>query len=163
METMIIPAYDRKETVRELFTEYTAMLVKEDPEFGKYLQKQNFDGELEHLERKYGMPAGRLYLLYADGVPAGCIGMRKLDEENCEMKRLYVRTEFRGRNFGEMLVKKLLEDARREGYSSMLLDTLPFLKTAIHIYKRMGFYAIGSYNGSPMEGLVYLKYDLQEK
>lgn len=159
-EIKIVPAYDRGEVVRELFQEYTAMLVEEDPEFGKYLQKQNFDGEMAHLEMKYGMPYGRLYLLYVDGEPAGCIGMRKLDEENCEMKRLYIRAGYRGRNLGEKLVKRLLEDAREIGYRHMLLDTLPFLKTAISIYKRMGFYEIESYNGSPMEGLVYLKMDL---
>ncbi len=94
---------------------------------------------------KYGMPYGRLYLVYCDERLAGCIGLRKIDNENCEMKRLYTRPEFRGKKLGNILVEKIIEDAKKTGYSYMLLDTLPFLQSAIHIYKKFGFYEIESY------------------
>lgn len=118
------------------------------------------DAELKHLEQKYGLPHGRLYLAYCDDALAGCIGLRKIDEENCEMKRLYVRPEFRGQHIGNILVQKIIEDAKEIGYSHMLLDTLPFLESAIHMYKTFGFYEIESYNNSPMETSIYMKADL---
>ena len=155
------PAFDRAETVRELFTEYTDMLIAGDPNFADYLLGlQHFDEELMHLERKYGPPEGRLYLVYCDGVAAGCVGLKKVDGENAEIKRLYVRPAFRGHRIGDEMVHRIIADAREIGYRALLLDTLPFLETAIKMYRRLGFYDIPSYNGSPMENLIYMKYDL---
>ena len=77
MDIKIIPAYDHSQEIRELFSEYTEMLISGDPAFKEYLEIQNYDDELEHLEDKYGMPAGRLYLTYCDGKTAGCIGLKK--------------------------------------------------------------------------------------
>ena len=156
----LVPAYAHKTEVKELFTEYTDMLVEGESRFKQYLDIQNYDDELEHLERKYGLPEGRLYLLYDDGILAGSVGMRKLDAENCELKRLYVRPAFRGKNYGEMLTRRILEDARETGYSHILLDTLPFLQTAIAMYERMGFYRVKQYNDSPIDTTIYMQYDL---
>ena len=76
------------------------------------------------------------------------------------MKRLYVRPQFRGKKVGEQLIQRIIADAKEIGYSYMLLDTLPFLKTAIHMYKRLGFYTIKRYNDSPMNTSIYMKLDL---
>ena len=160
MGLSLVPAYEYPREVAALFTEYTDTLIAGDPEFRKYLNKQNYEQEVKHLEVKYGQPYGRLYLAHWDGNIAGCIGLRKIDQHNCEMKRLYVRPEFQGKGIGRALAQKVIADAREIGYSSMLLDTLPFLQTAIDMYKSMGFYEIPSYNNSPMEGLVYLKLEL---
>ena len=89
----IIPGCDHPQEVKALFSEYTQMLLKGDPSFQQYLDIQHYDEELEHLETKYGMPYGRLYLAYCDDKAAGCIGLRKIDRQNCEMKRLYVRPQ----------------------------------------------------------------------
>lgn len=156
----IVPAYELKEEVRELFSEYTEMLIKNDESFRKYLDIQNYGEEIEHLEMKYGTPYGRLYLIYCDEKLAGCIGLRKIDNQNCEMKRLYIRPEFRGQKLANILVEKIIEDAKEIGYSHMLLDTLPFLESAIHIYKKFGFYEIESYNDSPMDTSIYMRFDL---
>ncbi len=160
MEIEIVPAFGYRDEVKKLFKEYTDMLVEHEPAFRKYLDKQNYDEEVENLEMKYGMPWGRLYLLLCDGRIAGSIGLKKFDEESCEIKRLYVRPEFRGHRLGEVLVRRFIEDAREIGYKYILLDTFPFLESAIHIYKKLGFYEIESYNNSPMDSLIYLKYDL---
>lgn len=160
MQMKIIPAYEYSEQVRELFTEYTDMLVKGDPEFKNYLNIQNYGDELLHLDKKYGMPDGRLYLVYCDDGLAGCIGLRKIDEDNCEIKRLYVRSQFRKKHIGHHLVDIIINDAKLIGYKHILLDTLPFLQTAINMYKGFGFYEIESYNNSPMDSLIYLKYDI---
>lgn len=153
-------AYDYKEEVKTLFSEYTDMLINGDGSFKEYLAIQNYDEELEHLDNKYGTPWGRLYLAYYEGELAGCIGLRKIDEINCEMKRLYVRPQFRGKRIGEHLVKHIIKEAKLIGYSQMLLDTLPFLQSAIHMYKKYGFYEIESYNDSPMDTSIYMKLDL---
>ena len=76
------------------------------------------------------------------------------------MKRLYVRQQFRGQHIGKLLIQKIIEDAKKIGYSYMLLDTLPFLESAIHMYKIFGFYEIESYNDSPMQTSIYMKLDL---
>lgn len=160
MDLRLISGYTHKENVKALFAEYTDMLVERDPAFRDYLSKQNYDEEVEHLEEKYGQPYGRLYLAYIGGALAGCVALRRIDAQNCEMKRLYVRPEFRGQDIGGSMVRQIIRDAKHIGYSHILLDTLPFLEKAIEMYKRYGFYEIPSYNGSPMEGLVYLKMDL---
>ena len=86
--------------------------------------------------------------------------MKKLDEASCEMKRLYVRPFFRGQGIGDILIRQIIKDAKEIGYRHMLLDTLPFLQSAIHMYGKYGFYEIESYNDSPMDASIYMKLDL---
>lgn len=160
METAILPAYDMPEITQTLFREYTDMLVANDHAFAEYLKLQNYGAELEHLENKYGMPSGRLYLLFVGQQPAGCIALRKLDDDCCEIKRLYIRPAFRGHHYAERLVTKLIAEAKTIGYKKMLLDTLPFLKAAILLYKKLGFYEIKSYNNSPLDDTIYMQLDL---
>ena len=160
MSIKILPAYDFPEEIKLLFSEYTDILIEGDPSFKEYLEIQNYDDELKHLEKKYGLSYGRLYLVYYNNEVAGCIGLKKIDEKNCEMKRLYVRPKFRGKQIGEQLIEKIIKAAKEIGYSYMLLDTLPFLKGAIYLYKKYGFYEIASYNNSPMDTSIYMKLDL---
>lgn len=156
----LVNAYYHKEEIRELFSEYTAMLIEGDPKFKEYLEIQNYDKELEDLQYKYGLPYGRLYLVYWDEALAGCIGLRKINNDVCEMKRLYVRPAFRKNGIGDYLVKRIIEDAKEIGYSKMRLDTLPFLKGAERLYIRNGFYEIPCYNNSPMDNSIYMQLDL---
>lgn len=160
MEVKIIPAYHYPQEIRSLFSEYTNMLTAGDSSFQKYLDVQHYDTELEHLERKYGSPDGKLYLAFYGEEAAGCIGLRRIDKWRCEMKRLYVRPQFRGKKIGEQLVRQIITDAKEIGYSYMLLDTLPFLETAVHMYQKFGFYVIDRYNDSPMDASIYMKLDL---
>ena len=160
MSVKILSAYDFSQEIKLLFSEYTDILIEGDPSFKEYLEIQNYDDELKHLEKKYGLPYGRLYLVYYNNEVAGCIGLKKIDKKNCEMKRLYVRPKFRGKQIGEQLIEKIIKAAKEIGYSYMLLDTLPFLKGAIYLYKKYGFYEIASYNNSPMDTSIYMKLDL---
>ena len=139
MSLTICPAYDRPEEVKALFLEYTDFLLKSDPSFAAFLELQNYDRELDHLEEKYGLPKGRLYLALVDDAIAGCIALRPLSDTECELKRLYVKDAFRGQGIAEHLVEKLIDDAREMGYDAMLLDTLPFLKGALHLYANWDF------------------------
>ena len=113
----IEPAYGALDEIRALFAAYTAMLVACDPSFQRYLDIQHYDDEVRDPAAKYGPPDGRLYLArLADGTAAGCIALRRLDGARCEMKRLYVRPEYRGRGIARRLIRKLTDDARQLGY-----------------------------------------------
>ena len=160
MSLELIPGYDHPEEILSLFTEYTQMLVSHDPSFQIYLDIQHYADEIRDLEAKYGRPEGRLYLALWDGEAAGCIALRRLDEQRCEMKRLYVRPAFRGHRIGDALVDRVIQDARAIGYRHMLLDTLPFLESAIHMYQKRGFYEIPCYNDSPVATTIFMQYDL---
>lgn len=159
-DTELMDGYSHPEEVGTLFQEYTRTLLDENPAFSRYLAQQNYEHELAHLEEKYGRPAGRLYLLRYQGQAAGTVALRKIDETHCELKRLYIRPAFRGHGFAEYLVHTVLQDAIHEGYQHMLLDTFPFLTGAIMLYRKLGFYEVPSYNGSPMEDLIYMARDL---
>ena len=160
MSINIVYGYDYKDEIKSLFTEYTEYLVENDIEFKKYLEIQKYDNEIENPEDKYGVPWGRLYIAFYENQVAGCIALRKLNDTQCEMKRLYVKPEFRNKGIAKMLVEKVISDSKEIGYSSMLLDTLPFLQTAIKMYKKIGFYEIGCYNDSPLDNTIYMKLDL---
>ncbi|MBQ5583520.1 MAG: GNAT family N-acetyltransferase, partial [Ruminiclostridium sp.] len=78
----------------------------------------------------------------------------------CEMKRLYIRPAFRGKGIARRLVEMLLADARQDGYEAMVLDTFPFLRQAVSLYRDLGFYEIPSYNDSPLDSTIYMRKDL---
>lgn len=159
MEIRLEPGYDAPE-IRQLFSDYTAMLIDVVPEMAGYLQKQDYEHELLHLREKYGEPKGRLYLLRCDGAAAGCVALRPIDEESCECKRLYLVPAFRGHRLGDVLVQRIIDDARAIGYRRMLLDTLPPLRSAIDLYRRFGFREIPQYNDSPVTDAIYMQLDL---
>ncbi|SJZ89427.1 GNAT family N-acetyltransferase [Anaerorhabdus furcosa] len=146
--------------VRELFIEYTQMLLDNDPDFKVYLTLQSFDKELEEIESKYGKPEGRLYVVLSQDRVVGCIALRKLSKDVCEMKRLYVRSEVRGQGIAGRLIDLLIEQARLIGYKTMVLDTIPALKSAIHLYKKKGFIQCDAYNNSPLETTIFMKRDI---
>lgn len=81
MSIKILLAYDFPEEIKSLFLEYTGILIEGDASFKKYLEIQNYDDELEHLEKKYGLPDGRLYIAYYNNAVAGCISLKKIDEK----------------------------------------------------------------------------------
>ncbi|WP_312938583.1 GNAT family N-acetyltransferase [Oscillibacter sp.] len=160
MDLTVELAYNDQEELRPLFLEYTEMLVRESPSVADYLNLQHYDAELLDLESKYGLPDGRLYLARVDGAAAGCAALRKLDESRCELKRMYVRPQYRGKKISGALLDRLLADAHEIGYQKMLLDTLPFLTTAITMYRRRGFQEIPCYNDSPVPETIYMEREL---
>ena len=160
MELKIIPAFEYKEEIKELFMEYTSMLVENDPVFAKYLDQQNYDKELEDLKAKYAPPQGRLYIVFCKNDIVGCVALKQMDEKSGELKRLYVRDKFRNAGIGSLLVDKIITDAKEAGYTYLKLDTLPFLTEAIKLYEAKGFKRIEKYNDSPMDGGIYMQFEL---
>lgn len=161
MDLKIELAYDKKLEIKKLFLEYTQLLIKNDKNFAEYLSIQNYDEELNHLEKKYGLPHGRLYIASINNEVVGCIALKNFDDFTCEMKRLYVKREYRGQKIASQLVDKIIDDAKIIGYKAILLDTLPFLQSAINLYKQKGFYEIPAYNNSPMSNSIFMKLKLE--
>ena len=138
---------------RELFSEYHRSLNVD-------LCFQDFERELETLPGEYAPPSGRLLLWYEKEALAGCVALRKIDDSTCEMKRLYVRSEFRGKQLGKRLAEAVMEEARGIGYKKMKLDTLPTMTTAITIYRSMGFKSTPPYRHNPVPGALFMELDL---
>jgi len=145
------------EPVRELLREYARSLDVD-------LCFQNFEEELETLPGEYAAPGGQLLLAYVGQALAGCGGLRALPDVDyanaCEMKRLYVRPAFRRFGLGRQLAEALLDEARRAGYSVMLLDTLDDMESARELYTTLGFSEIAPYYYNPIPGAHYLKAEL---
>lgn len=136
---------DQIAEAREIFREYEDWL-------GVSLCFQGFDEELAALPGKYAQPAGRLLLAYSNGDLAGCVAFRPIDEDTCEIKRLFVRDRFQGHGLGRMLLEKLIDEARISGYKKMRLDSwIPRMGKAIGMYRSHGFYEIEPYNENPYE------------
>jgi len=136
--------------ITQLFRAYAASLPID-------LGYQGFDGELQSLPGMYAPPHGALLIARdADGAALGCVAMRPLDEGVCEMKRLYVAPEGRGKGVGKELALAIIEAARAAGYREMRLDTLSSMHGAQALYRALGFVEIGAYYDTPIEGTVFM-------
>ena len=166
----IVPADNavRIDAVRELFTEYAASLSFN-------LCFQGFETELAELPGEYAPWSGLLLLGLVDDQAAGCVAMRRLDGEMagqhgeifggsdvCEMKRLYVRPQFRGCGLGRELIAAILRSAAAVGYRKMRLDTVPSeMAKAVEMYRQLGFVEIPPYRKNPVPGAKYMELNVQ--
>jgi putative acetyltransferase len=139
---------------RELFLEYAQSL-------GFSLCFQNFDKELAELPGDYAPPEGRLLLAEFEGQLAGCVALHKGKPGICEMKRLYLRPQFRGKGLGRVLADRVIAEARQIGYERMRLDTVePVMKDAVAMYRKIGFREIAPYRANPIAGAMYMELQL---
>ena len=137
----------------DLLREYEAGL-------GVDLCFQGFPEELRTLERTYGPPGGRFLILRSGERTAGCVALEDSGDTVCEMKRLYLRSEFRGRGLGRKCAEEVVRIAREMGYTSVRLHTLPSMRAAIALYGSMGFREIAPYDETPVEGVVFMELEL---
>jgi putative acetyltransferase len=139
---------------RELFLEYAQSL-------GFSLCFQNFDKELAELPGDYAPPEGRLLLAECEGTLAACVALHKLAPDTCEMKRLYLRPQFRAKGLGRALAERIIAEARQIGYRRMRLDTVePVMRDAVMLYRKLGFKEIAPYRPNPVDGAMYMELDL---
>lgn len=136
--------------VRTLFLEYARGL-------GVDLSFQNFDEEVATLPGDYEV----ILIARVEGELAGCVALRPLEGDCCEMKRLYVRAKFRGSGTGRALTERIIDQARSRGYARMRLDSLPMMTAAISLYRGLGFQDIAPYRPNPIAGSVFLELRLR--
>lgn len=143
------------EMAAELFREYAASL---DFDLGF----QNFEAELQQLDRQYGLPEGGLILVLETetGLHVGCVGVRKLENHIGELKRMYIRDAHRGKGIGKVLIDKALRLSRELGYTRLRLDTIGTMKAAIALYQQAGFYEIEPYRHNPNADAKYMEITL---
>ena len=136
---------------RALFREYETWL-------GMSLCFQGFEEESANLPGKYAPPSGRLYVAYDEGKAIGCIALREIDPEVCEMKRLFLRDAARGKGVGLRLIEQIIADAKEIGYEKMRLDTYPpKMGKAVSLYEAHDFYGIPAYYDNPHDGVLYME------
>ena len=139
---------------KELFQEYAESL-------GFDLCFQNFNAELDSFPKQYSPPTGCLFLALSETQPIGCVGLRSFEKGVCEMKRLYVRPDFRGRKAGRLLAEATIKAGKVIGYEIMRLDTLPSMESANVLYKSLGFRQIEPYRHNPIKGAIYMELSLR--
>lgn len=146
---MVIEPASGMDDVRAIFREYAASL-------GVDLSFQDFEHELEALPDYYAA----IFMAREHGHLAGCVALRDLGDGICEMKRLYVRPAFRGRDLGRTLANHVIAEARARGYKTMRLDTLPSMRTAMSLYESLGFRDVDAYRFNPIEGSRFMELTL---
>ncbi len=149
----VIPSEIR--TARNLFQEYAGSL-------NFNLDFQEFREELVTLPGKYAPPLGSLFLAKENGEIIGCVALRPLGADICEMKRLYVKPAHRGKKVGRALAVAIIEEAKRLGYRAMRLDTVEAMKEASALYRTLGFQPIDAYTYNPLPGAMYFELKLGE-
>ena len=149
-EIKIVDGTNHINEVKQLVIEYTNFL-------GRDLSFQHFDDELKDLSAKYAPPEGRLLCAAVDGEIIGCVAYHKHTAARCEMKRLFVREGYREHHAGNKLVEAIINSARANGFSEMVLDTITPLASAIRLYKKFGFVETEPYYENPMSDVIYMK------
>ena len=134
--------------LRLLFGEYAEWV-------GDHICFSAFEREMEELPGRYAPPDGRLLIAFSGDSLAGCVALRKCDAGICEMKRLYVRPEFRHAGLGRSLVEQIIEEARAAGYQVLRLDTLPRMERAVALYRACGFREIPRYGDNPESAICF--------
>ncbi|MHA2298755.1 MAG: GNAT family N-acetyltransferase [Candidatus Hodarchaeales archaeon] len=142
--------------VRKVMLEYVNSLDFDLLDF------QDFEKEFARLPGEYGPPEGCLLLAMYDNQAAGCVALRKIDENVCEMKRLHVLPIFQRKGIGKALSETIIQEAREIGYKRMLLDTVPSMKSALKLYYSLGFKEIDPYRYNPIDGAKFLELIISE-
>jgi ribosomal protein S18 acetylase RimI-like enzyme len=138
------------ERTKELIKEYLNWIDQD-------LSFQQIHEELCTFPEKYKEPDGSFFTAKDGDTIIGCAGLKKIKTGICEMKRLYIRDEYKGLGLGKELIKVIIEEAKKKGYSKIRLDTLPKMKSAQKLYKDFGFYEIGQYLENPIDGALFME------
>jgi len=138
---------------RKLFERYADSL-------GFDIEFQGFSDELAVLPGAYAPPSGCILLAAISELLIGCIALRRIDKSTCEMKRLFVAPEHRGKGIGRALASFLIDEAKKLGYKRLRLDTVTSMQAANALYASLGFKPIEAYCHNPLEGAAFYELNL---
>lgn len=153
MRIVPVESAEQLAQVKALFDEYWSS-------FGFTPCFQNFGEEVAGLPGAYAPPDGRLAMAIEEAGIAGCVALRRFDAHRCEAKRLFVRPAFRGHGIGRALLDWMLAEARAAGYREVIGDTMPVMREALEMYRRMGFEVTGPYAANATPGAIFLRFPL---
>jgi putative acetyltransferase len=164
------PAFESVQLIELAHNPYLLSQVKELlAEYGNYMYndlrltdgKDIFYNDLEHFPTAgYLPPAGTFIAAISADEIAGCIGIKKFNSDNCEMKRMYIRPRFRGKGTGKLFFLYVSDWCRRAGYKSILLDTNAEMHEAVSLYHSCGFKEIPPYCINKNDHPLYMEYVL---
>ena len=135
---------------QNLFQQYAASLDID-------LSFQNFSDELQTIDKQYHEPTGALLLAYINGTAVACAGIRQLDMETAELKRMYVQPAYRYYRLGRKLLEQMIVIARERHYKRIRLDTLPTMTQAQNLYRSFDFYEVPAYRFNPVSGTIFME------
>jgi putative acetyltransferase len=151
MDSYIIAATaEEYKIAATLFKEYSGWLNID-------LSFQLFDEELVSLKTMYAAPSGGIVLCKVENGFIGCVGIRKIDDDIAELKRMFIQPAYQKRGIGKILLDKAIGLAEKLGYKTIRLDTLNYMTAAINLYKKRGFYEIPAYYYNPNDTAVYFE------
>ena len=153
IEYILAENIDAYEKAKQLFQEY-ADYINIDLKF------QKFDEELENLPVMYGAQNGGIILCKQDVRYIGCIAIRKIDDDTCELKRMYVRSTYREKGVGKNLLLNAIKLAQQLNYKKVRLDTLDYMTPAIRLYEECGFRKTAPYYHNPNTTAVFFEKSL---
>ncbi|WP_422859989.1 GNAT family N-acetyltransferase [Flagellimonas sp. S174] len=147
----------KKASTKEEYKLGQSLFSKYAEDIGIDLSFQDFEKELKQLEKQYGAPEGSLFLIFEDATPIGCFAIRKLEPEICELKRMFLEKQHRGKGIGKQMMGEALREARHLGYSKIRLDSIKSMRSAIAVYTAFGFKEIESYRHNPFDDAIYFE------
>ncbi|MEM9075952.1 MAG: GNAT family N-acetyltransferase [Bacteroidota bacterium] len=145
---------------KEEFELGKVLFQKYAEDIGIDLSFQGFDKELQEIKTQYGPPEGALFIVFSESIPIGCFALRKLDSKTCELKRMFLEKNERGKGIGKQMMDKALLEAHGLGYSKIRLDSIKSMKTAIALYQAFGFKEIEAYRHNPFDDAIYFEKDV---
>ena len=140
--------------VRALFREYEASI---DAQYCF----QSFEAELADLPGYYAAPGGCLLIARSGETAAGCVALRRLEDKSGEVKRFFVREHYQGAGLGAELMTRLIANAQNAGFESLVLETLPTMRSANGLYERLGFVRRSAYHRNSAPGITHLSLSLK--
>jgi len=124
------------------------------------LSFQNFTDELKTINKQYNKPGGALLIAYNGEDAIGCAGLRMINSEVTELKRMFVLTEYNGQGIGKKMLGIIIDIAHELKYKKIKLDTLPGMIQAQRLYRSFGFVDIAPYRFNPIESTVFMEKEL---
>ncbi|MBM6965965.1 GNAT family N-acetyltransferase [Massilimicrobiota timonensis] len=149
-----------KQDDKSYLAEVVNLIQEYITELHRDLTFQNLQQELNDLSSQYLPPYGHLMIAVKDHQVIRCVALHKHSDIRCEMKRLFVKKEYRHNNIAHGLIQRILDVAVEDGYKEMVLDTIQPLQSAIQLYHQFGFYEISAYYNNPMDDVIYMKKEL---